>query len=148
MENNREPLKIEIGQETLNNLDTARKWTMFLAVAGFIFIGILIILGLLTGTFLSAFYSSDTTAGIPDSVLVMLIFALAVISFFPALFLFRFSKHISSAIKTQSVKELQTAFKYLKRYFVYTGILLIIAIFCYIAGVVLAGTSMAFLKGL
>ena len=148
MENNQEPTKIEIGQETLNDLNVARKWTMFLSVTGFIFLGLLIALGLLTGTFLSAFYSSDTTTGIPDSLFIILFFALAIISFFPVLFLYRFSKHTSIAVNTLDVKELQKALKYLKRYFVYIGIVVIIIIAGYIAGVILAGTSVAFLKGL
>jgi hypothetical protein len=148
MENNQEPQKIEIGLETLNDLNTARKWTMFLSVIGFIFLGLLIALGLLTGTFLSAFYSNETTTGIPDSLFIILFFALAIISFFPVIFLYRFSKHTSIAVKTLDVKELKKALKYLKRYFVYIGILVIIIIAGYIVEVILAGTSVAFLKGL
>jgi len=148
MENPPDPPKIEIGQETLNNLSTTRRWTMFIAVSGFIILGLIIALGLITGTFLSTFNNSDTTPGIPDLLLLAIVLAAAVIYFFPVFFLFRFSKHASNAVADLNSEELLKAFKYLKRYFVYLGILLIIVIACYIAGLILEGTAMEFLKGL
>ena len=148
MENSPDPPKIVIGQETLNNLSTTRKWTMFIAVSGFIILGLIIALGLITGTFLSTFNHSDTTPGIPDLLLLAIVFAAAVIYFFPVFFLFRFSKHASNAVANLNSDELLKAFKYLKRYFVYLGILLIIVIACYISGLIMEGTAMEFLKGL
>ena len=148
MENPPDPPKIEIGQETLNNLSTTRRWRMFIAVSGFIILGLIIALGLITGTFLSTFNNSDTTPGIPDLLLLAIVLAAAVIYFFPVFFLFRFSKHASNAVADLNSEELLKAFKYLKRYFVYLGILLIIVIACYIAGLILEGTAMEFLKGL
>jgi hypothetical protein len=148
MENQLEPPRIEIGEKTLKHLDTLRKWTMFLSISGFIFFGLIISLGLITGTFLTAFNHSDTTRGVPDSLLLIIFFSLALIYFFPVLFLFRFSKHTSKAISTLNNTELHKAFKYLKRFFAYLGVLLIIVFIFYIAALVVAGTSMAFLKGL
>lgn len=54
MENSQENRKIEIEQETLNDLNVTRKWSMFMAILGFIFLGLLLIIGLLAGTFFSA----------------------------------------------------------------------------------------------
>ena len=148
MENTNEPSKIEIGQETLKTLNTTRKWTMFLAVTGFIFLGLIIALGLITGTFLSTFNHSDKISGIPDAILLAGFFGVAVIYFFPVFFLFRFSKHTSIAVSNLDKQELNKAFKYLKRFYIYIGVLLIIAVSIYIAGLILAGTSVTFLKGL
>jgi len=148
MNSNPEIRKIEIGQETLKNLNTIRKWTMFLAITGFIFLGLIITLGLITGTFLSAFNHSDKIPGVPDTLLLTAFFGVAVICFFPILFLFRFSKHTSNAISELDKQELHKAFKYLKRYYIYIGVLLIIAVSIYIAGLIIAGTTGIFLKGL
>jgi hypothetical protein len=148
MDPNPEIKKIEIEQETLKNLNTTRKWTMFLAVLGFIFLGLIIAIGLITGTFLSAFNRSDATLGVPDSLLMLIFLLLAVIYFFPVFFLFRFSIHTSNAVSTLHSQELHKAFKYLKRYFVYIGVMIIIVIIFYIAALIVAGTSMTFLKGL
>lgn len=148
MENSPESPKLEVGQETLKNLNITRKWTMFLAVLGFIFLGLMLTLGLITGTFLSAFSLSNKTPGITDTLLLAGFFGMAVIYFFPIFFLYRFSKHTSIAVATLDSNELNKALKYLKRYFVYLGILLIGVITIYITGLIIAGTSIAFLKGL
>jgi carbon starvation protein CstA len=76
------------------------------------------------------------------------ILILAVIYFFPVLFLFRFSKRTGHAIQTLDKEELHKAFRSLKSHFVYIGVLIIIVLLCYVAVLLLAGPSIAFLKGL
>ncbi len=148
METTLENRKIEIAQETLNNLNTTRKWTMFHAIIGFIFLGLFIVIGVITGIFLSAFNSGATSMGIPESLLEVIFIILAIVYFFPVLFLFRFSKHAAHAVQTLDKQELHKAFQNLKSYFAYLGVLLIIVLSFYIVALIVAGTSMAFLKGL
>ena len=148
MESIHEKKKIEIEQETLNQLNTTRKWTMFLAIIGFIFLGLFIVMGVIAGTFLSAFNSVETGLGIPESLMFVIFLAVAVIYFIPVLFLFRFSKHTAHAVQTLDKQEFHKAIKNLKSYFVYLGILLIILLTFYVVALIVAGTSMAFLKGL
>ncbi len=148
METTLENRKIEIAQETLNNLNTTRKWTMFLAIIGFIFLGLFIVIGVITGIFLSAFNSGATSMGIPESLLEVIFIILAIVYFFPVLFLFRFSKHAAHAVQTLDKQELHKAFQNLNSYFAYLGVLLIIVLSFYIVALIVAGTSMAFLKGL
>jgi hypothetical protein len=140
--------KIEIEKETLTHLNSSRKWAMFLAIIGFIFLGLIIIIGLIAGTFLTAFNSGEKGLGIPESLMFVPVLLLAVILFFPVLFLFRFSKHTSHAIQTLDKLELHKAIKNLKYYFAYIGILIIIIFSLYIVVLIVAGSSMAFLKGL
>jgi hypothetical protein len=148
METAIETRRIEIDQETLRNLNTTRKWTMFLAIIGFIFLGIIIVIVGIAGTFLSAFNLGEAGSGIPESLMFMVIFGLAVVYFLPLLFLFRFSKHTTQAVQTLDNLELKKAFKNLKSYFRYLGVLIIIVLTLYLLAIVLAGPSMAFLKGL
>ncbi len=148
MEASTENRKIEIEQGTLNYLNSIRKWAMFFAILGFIFLGLMIIIGIAAGTFLSAFKSSDAVSAVPESLFIVIIVALALIYFFPVLFLFRFSKHTAIAVQTLAKEELHKAFKNLKAYFVYIGVLVIIALTIYVIALIVAGTSMAFLKGL
>src|SRR5512133_3471599 len=91
--------KIEIEHETLKHLNTTRKWAMFLAIIGFTFLGHVLIIGIIAGTFLTAFSTGEKDLGIPDSLMFIPIILLVVIYFFPVLFLFRFSKHTSRAIQ-------------------------------------------------
>jgi magnesium-transporting ATPase (P-type) len=148
METPLEPRKIEIEQGTLKNLETTRKWVMFLAIIGFIFLGLFIIIGLIAGTFLTAFNSGEKGLGVPESLMFVPVLLLAAIFFFPILFLFRFSKHTSHAIQNLDKLRLHKAIKNLKYYFAYIGILLIIVLSLYIVVLIVAGSSLAFLKGL
>lgn len=148
MENHQEQAGLEIGDETLKHLNTLRKWTMFLAVSGFIFLGIIIALGLITGTFLSAFNHSDKMPGLSDALVLAGFIALALLTFFPVFFLFRFSKHASNALTTRDRKNMHKAIKSLKRFFIYIGILLIVSAAIYLFSLILAGRSAASLLGL
>jgi hypothetical protein len=147
MDSNPETRKMEIGQDTLKHLNTLRKWTMFLAVIGFIFLGLIIILGLITGTFLTAFNISEKAPGIPDALVLASFIGLALITFFPVFFLFRFSKLTYSAISKYDPKEMHRAIKSLKRFFLYISILLILTILIYIIALILDTTSLSFLMG-
>jgi len=148
MENPLEIRKIEIEEDALKDLDKTRKWTMFLAILGFIGIGLLVIFGIFAGLFLSIFNSGDTPVGIPEWLIFVIIIVLGVIYFFPVLYLFRFSKHTSNAVKNLDKQELNKAFRNLKDYYVYVGILLIIVLAIYILAFIAAGASVAFLKDL
>lgn len=148
METPLENRKIEIEQETLKHLNTTRKWAMFLAIIGFIILGLIVIIGLIAGTFLTAFNSGGKDLGIPESLMFVPILLLAVIYFFPVLFLFRFSKHTSHAVQNLDKLEFHKAIKNLKSCFVYIGVLIIIILSLYIVVLIVAGSSLAFLKGL
>ena len=140
--------KIEIEQDTLRDLDSTRKWTMFLAILGFIGIGLLLIVGLFAGVFLSVFNTTDIPVGFPEWLLFIIILICAAIYFFPVFFLFRFSKSASNAVKSLDKLEMQKAFRNLKFYFVYLGILVIVVLAVYFIAFVAAGASISFLKDL
>jgi formate hydrogenlyase subunit 3/multisubunit Na+/H+ antiporter MnhD subunit len=148
MENFEDITKIEIDQEALNDLNTTRKWTMFLAILGFIGIGFMVIFGLFAGVFLSVFNTDAAPLGFPEWLVFVVIMAFAVLYFFPVLFLFRFSKHTSNAVKTLDKQEFNKAVKNLRSYYVYIGILLIILLSIYVVAFIVAGASVAFLKNL
>ena len=120
--------KIEIEHKTLKQLDHSRKWTMFLAIIGFIILGLVIVIGVIAGSFLSAFGSEKTGLGISEISVFIIFLAMAVIYFFPVLFLFRFSKHTAHAVETLDKMALHKAFKNLKYFFTYLGVLIIIAV--------------------
>lgn len=148
METPPEISKIEIEQESLKHLNTTRKWAMFLAIVGFIFLGLMIIIGLIAGTFLTAFSSGEKGLGIPAPFMFIPIILVVLIYFFPILFLFRFSKHTAHAIQHLDKLELHKGLKNLKYYFAFLGILIIAMLSLYIVILIVAGSSLAFLKGL
>ena len=148
MENTSENTTIEIGPEIINTLNATWKWTMFLSVLGFIFLGLLIVAGLVTSTFLSSFKTEEVSLGIPESLLFIVWIIIATISFFPVFFLIRFSRHTRNAVHTHDKQELHKAFKNLRIYFTYIGIMVIVVVTIYIVALIAAGASMSFLKGM
>jgi len=148
MENAQESRKIEIDQNTLKHLNTLRKWTMFHAILGFIFLGLFIVTGVIAGTFLSAFSTVKTGSEITDLSILIIIFILAVAYFFPVFFLFQFSKHSAHAVHELSKEELHKAFKNLKVYFIYLGVIIILFLSLYIVVLIVSGKSLGFPNGL
>lgn len=148
MENFNDPRKIEIEQDTLKHLNIIRKWAMFFAILGFIFVGLIIIAGLTAGTFLSLFNSGQMSTGFPEWIVIAILIFVALIYFFPVLFLFRFSKHTANAIQTLSKEELRKAIRYLRACFVYMGVMTIVVLSIYIVAIIVAGASMASLNPL
>jgi len=148
METTPEKKTIEIDQDILKNLNTIRKWAMFFSILGFIFLGLVLIIGIIAGTFLSAFKSGGASAGIPESLIIILFFVLIVVYFFPVHFLFRFSKQTAHAVQNLDKEALHKAFRSLKSYCVYMGVLTILGLCLYVVALIVAGSSMAFLKGM
>jgi hypothetical protein len=148
METNLENKSIEIGQESLNHLNTTRKWAMFLAIMGFIFLGIMLLAGVIAGVFLSAFKDNMESSGFTGIIMGIFFVIMSAVYFFPLLYLFRFSKYTAAAVQTLNKEDLYKAFKNLKAYFVYIGVLIIVMLLMYVVLLIVAGTSMAFLKGL
>ena len=148
MEQNQEQVMMEFSPEILNNLNVTRKWTMFLSILGFIFLGLLLAVGLATSTFLAAFKAQESALGVPVPVIIAGFAVIIVIYFFSVLFLFRFSKNIRDAVNNHDVNKLNKAFKNLKTFFAYIGIILIIALSVYVIALIGVGSSVSFLIGM
>jgi hypothetical protein len=146
MEEQQKNKKIEINEYILKNLNTIRKWTMFLSITGFISLSVVIVFGILTGTFLSVFSSDDPGIGLKEMIGVLGVLGMILVYMFPILFLFSFSKHAAKAAHHEDQDELNKAFKSLKYFFGSLGIFTIILLAVYVASLIFAGTSMTLLN--
>jgi hypothetical protein len=155
MEQNQETSLFGFGIDTSSrsHLGEAARWARFLAIVGFIVCGLIVVLAFFAGTFLTMFsntyndgYSGSTTAltrGMGVFVTVFYI-GIAILFFFPYLFLFRFANLMKSALNTNDQVTLNTSFQNLKIMFRYVGILTIILLCFYalaIFMVILAAAS-------
>ena len=148
MEEMDEEKRMEIRPETLSNLDTARKWTMFLSVFGFILTGLILVLALATGTFLAAFRPADSGPDFQKLALSFAVFVVVILFFLSVLFLFRFSRCMRDAVQSHDMKKLDKAIKNLKLFFKFAGLILITAIAVYVGTLIGKGSSMTFLMGM
>ncbi|MGI6338985.1 MAG: hypothetical protein ACOXZV_06350 [Bacteroidales bacterium] len=139
---------IEVTPITEKNLNASRKWAMFLAVVGFIVLGLMIFLGIITGAFLSAFKSEDVTLGIQENIIAVMFIVFLLIYFLLVLYLFRFSKSARDAIQNHDRKKLEKTFKYLRKFFTLAGILVISIILVYLLILIISGASLSLPKGI
>lgn len=109
----------------IQHLKTTRKWVKFISIAGFIFIGFMVVGGLtIFLTRLSALRTRSFLTMVP------MVF-LGLIYLFPVYYLWQFSKYSKLAIEENSGAALRSAFNFLRRHYTFMGILLIIIIVMY-----------------
>ena len=122
-------------------METAR-WGKLLAILGFIGLGLLVLLGLFYSAFISAL-SGNELEGLPMGLswMIGLIYVvLAVLFFFPVLYLYRFSIKTQSSIRSKNTGELTQAFSNLKSVFKFFGIYTIVIMVIY--ALILLGVMM------
>lgn len=129
--------------ETEVLLDETRKWAKFLAVLGFIFCGLMILMGILFSVFMNSF--SPEASGIVSPILMALFYGvLALIYFFPCLYLYRFSERARQAIATKDSNILLGSFDSLRDCFRYLGVVSIVVLALYAIGFLIAFVSVLF----
>jgi len=135
--------KIELLQETIQNLNETRKWTNFLSIMGFIFIGLMILIAFAISSMMSTMPNGGSAYPFSGTVLGFVYLIIAFIYFFPILYLYRFSKYTKKALETQNSNDLNEAFKNLKSHYRFMGIITIVMIALY-AFIFLIGIAVGF----
>jgi len=121
---------LEVTETAKKYLKTTSDWTRFFSIMGFIavgFLGLISIVALLTLLVLS--FVDD----MPEEAYLFFIggiiyLILAVAMLFPALYLSRFSQKTNAALLSNNANEIETAFKNLKSYWKFTGVMTIVVI--------------------
>jgi hypothetical protein len=120
-------------------LTEASKWARFLAIAGMVFLGLIVVAGLVVAATASNDITEFDTPGYspfsafgPMVAVVYIIVAL--IGFFPLLYLLRFANKTKAALTSNEQEVLNTSFQNLKAYFRYIGILVIIWMALFVIG--------------
>ncbi|MDX9930334.1 MAG: hypothetical protein RBS37_10835 [Bacteroidales bacterium] len=132
---------IEFTPASTGYLETTRKWALFLAILGFIGIGFMIIGGIImTG-------ASSMIPGLPfkGGAVVLIVFLLmALLYFFPVFYLFKFASISKEAVAQADKNRLEEAMMYLKKYYKFIGILIIVILCLYLVGMIVGGLGAAF----
>ena len=109
-------------------METAR-WARFLAIVGFVMIGILVIASFFIGAMMSTlpeFQDIPGFAGLGGTFITVLYLIFALIYFFPTLYLYRFATKTKNALEIMSSEALNGGLENLKSTFKYMGILMLI----------------------
>ena len=121
--------QLGLTSESVIYLQKIANWTTFFSVAGFVFIGLMIIAGLVTTTFLSTVFAA---AGKPYMAYLGLIYvAISLIYIMPVIYLYRFSTIAKRAIRNFDSDEIMNALRNLKSHFKFVGIFTIVIFVLY-----------------
>ena len=131
--------ELKLTNESLENLNQTRKWTMFFAILGFVGIGFLAI-----GFIIMAIIGSvGGIMGHMESaifgVLAVLYLIIGVLYFFPVMYLLKFSTNMKTAIEQTKQNNLVYAFEYLKSHYKFMGIFTIAIFGLYIVAGIIIG---------
>ena len=121
---------LEVTENAKMYLKTASSWTNFMAIINFIGIAIMALAGIILLVALRnpAMGVADVLSGGLYSYVGLFYIALAGIMVFPALYLLQFSQKMKKALASQDTLVMEDAFKKMKAYWKFTGILTIVVI--------------------
>ena len=116
---------VTIDRQIKDYLTETSKWGKFLAIVGYIGVGVLILMGLAVIVASSALSS---LAGItfPFGIMGIFYFLGAVLYYFPVTYMYRFSSHIKEGLVSGNQEPLTSGFKNLKSMFRFAGIITIV----------------------
>lgn len=135
---------LTIDPASKSHLTDIVRWAKFIAIVGFVFCAIIILLGFVMESTYSQMYNSryegldlDRNTKSAGITMAVLCFIMAIVCFFPFLFLLQFSSKMRSALVSNDQDTLNNAFQKLKNTLRYVGVLMIILllffVFCVLA---------------
>lgn len=118
-----------ISGEAATHLRESGSWGTFLAIVGFVFIGLFVLIGLFASTI---FAQLGTSAGISSVAFTVVYLCLGALYFFPTLYLYRFSIRIKEALQKRDSILLTDALESLKSFWKFMGILTAVILGLYV----------------
>ena len=124
--------QLVLTSESVFYLQKIAKWTTFFSVAGFVFIGLMVLLGLVLTTFMSTIFAAT---GKPFMAYLGFIYVtIALVYIMPVIYLYRFSTLAKRAIINSDSVEIMNALSNLKSHFKFVGIFTIVIFSMYLLG--------------
>lgn len=115
---------LSFDKTSINHLVEISKWAKFLAIVGFVFIGIIIVIGFSMGTIISHF--TKETIPFSTSIFGFLYLILGSIYFYPLYSLLKFANNAKIAANQSNSDNLQESLRHLRGFFTFMGIVTII----------------------
>jgi len=129
---------LNIDQAGKTHLGEAARWAKFLSVMGFIGCGLVVLIGVFFGSFFtdmtSGFGRSNTygdvspTKAMGTAATAVVYIIMALIYFFPCLFLYRFATKMKTALAADDQETMNASFQNLKATLRFIGVLTLIVV--------------------
>jgi hypothetical protein len=126
--------ELQVDHESSDFLKETARWGKFLAIVGFVGSGLCVLTAIFAGSFIASFYGSIGAAGVGSgvgAVFSVMLIIVALLWFFPCLYLYNFSSKMQAALRSNDQVQLNQSFRNLKAYYRFVGILTIIGISLY-----------------
>ncbi|MDI9258500.1 DUF5362 family protein [Flavobacterium sedimenticola] len=124
--------ELHLNQTALDYLRESAKWSMFLAILGFIGVGFLALMAIFMTSVMSVMPETPGPFGAISGFISIFYLVIAVIYLFPIYYLYRYANNTKKAIFTKNSELLTDAFGALKSHHKFLGIAAIIIISLYI----------------
>jgi uncharacterized membrane protein (DUF485 family) len=137
--------ELQVDQQSISYLGETARWAKFLSIVGFVVCGIMIVFALFFGSIMSTIsrigsgsdsFSSAMGVGYSSYALTGVYIIIALLYFFPCLYLFNFSSKMQMALRNNDQINLNAALGNLKSCFKFVGILTIVVLSFYLLGTV------------
>lgn len=113
-------------------LKETAKWSNFLAIIGFIGIGLMVLASFFIGSIFSMIPNYNQEIPFPTFFLSGVYLIIALIYFFPVYYLYQFSSKLKKAFAHGDNATLESSFEYLKSHYKFVGIFTIVMIGFYV----------------
>jgi hypothetical protein len=143
MDNDQEK-KLELSNEGVYHLNSTWKWTLFMAIVGFVMVAFIFILAIAIGPIVRAFGGGDSLPYFSSMAIGVMYFFIGVVALVPVIFLYLFSIKAKKAIQLKNTYFMDQAFKNLKYHYIVTSVLTIIGLGIYFLVGLAAGLTALF----
>ena len=131
-----ESFELEVNEDIKGFLKEPSSWTYFLSILGFIGIAIMVVFGVFFGAIMSAGALGNNNPyeamGFSMGYFGLIYVAMALIYFFPVLYLFNFSRKMKSALSSNNKIDFKSAFANLKSHYKFMGVFAIVIVSIYV----------------
>lgn len=132
--NQEDRFDIDLSKRAAEFLLESYRWTNFIAIVGFVLIGLGLIFSFSIGGIMNSAVSANGMNNVPSWIGVFYSVMMVITSalyFFPCLYLFKFAKHGKLAVSTKNSEDLTFSLENLKSFFKFMGVMTLIVVVLY-----------------
>jgi len=145
--------ELQIDQQSISYLGETARWARFLSIVGFVLCGVMVIYAFFVGRLFSTFPRSSGSADALSSVMgfggaffSVFFIVIALLYFFPCLYLFNFAGKMQMALRNNDQTTLNASLGNLKSCFKFVGILTIVFLSFYLLAIIVVVSVAGIMK--
>jgi len=130
LDDNYSSAAVALSDEIKRYLTETAKWAKFIAIVGFVFLGLMVLIAIGMYSFMGALASELSSTGMPffPGLFSFIYLVMAGIMFFPILYLYRFASNMQVALRNNDETALTDSFRYLKSHYKFYGMFMAITL--------------------